>query len=627
MNSFTMRSSRNRNRFWYSLWIVFLIPILSQAMGEMGIKSFLGNAVHAAAPKKKAEKDIPVVAHIRLSGDLDEAPPEDSPFGTVSENLAAKLARIKKAKEDKNVKALVLEIGGLEMGLFGFGKVNEVRQAIFDFRKSGKKAIAYLYDAEGLDYLIACACDQIVLPEGGTFAVMGLQLEMSFYKDAMDRIGLKADFLRMGDAKGYGEPYYRTSMSPENRKQYNLVLDDLYENEMLATIAVSRPIMKANISKMKAIIDGSPYTAKKAKEIGLIDQIAYLADTEKSLQTESKAEKVIRDYGKAKNDEDENFLALLNKLMSPPKKSKSKKNKIAVIYAVGAIEMGKGGGGLMGGSSVGSETMVKAIREAEEDPTVKAIVLRVDSPGGSALASDLIWNELKRSKKPTIASMGNIAASGGYYISMGCSKVYAEPGSLTGSIGVVYGKIVFGDTYNWIGIKTENLNRGANAGVSSSRTMFSTGEKKAVTEVMQDVYDQFLDKTVANRQAAGKAITKDKLLPLAGGRIWTGRQLLERGLVDSNGTLQDAILEAKKQAKLEEEPELLILPKLPSILDRFLEGKSGLHSNLSSKKHFLIAEIAEEFPGLKSHLQQIDLMMRMQKERAWLMMPYQIRLK
>jgi protease-4 len=313
------------------------------------------------------------------------------------------------------------------------------------------------------------------------------------------------------------------------------------------------------------------------------------------------------------------------KLMSPPKKSSSKKPKIAVIYAVGPIVGGKGGGGMFGGNSVGSTTMVEAIQQANKDETVKAIVLRVDSPGGSALASDLMWHELKRCKKPVIASMGDVAASGGYYISMGANKIFAEPGTLTGSIGVLGGKIVLGGLFEWGGVKTETLARGKNSGAFSSNTMFSKSEKESIRVLMQDIYDQFLDKTLAGRQAAGVKMTKEKLLKLAGGRIWTGRQAKESGLVDELGTLDDAIAEAKIQGKFgkDVEPELLILPEQPSFLDRLIEGKFDSRFD----GHASLMHLANKMPELRGHLQALEMLLNQRGEKAWLMMPHRISVK
>src|SRR5262249_35902230 len=306
---------------------------------------------------------------------------------------------------------------------------------------------------------------------------------------------------------------------------------------------------------------------------------------------------------------DDNPLSALMKLMSPPKKSSSKKPKIAVIYAVGAIEHGKGGEGLFGGSVVGSTPMVDAIRQAEKDETVKAIVLRVDSPGGSALASDLIWHELRQCKKPTVASMGDIAASGGYYISMGCNKVYAEPGTLRGSIGVVGGKLALRGLEEWAGIRTEVLSRGRNTGANSGTFEFSKTERDALTRLMQEIYDQFLDKTVQNRKASGVDLTREKLIPMAGGRIWTGRQAKERGLVDDLGTLTDALAYAKDKAKMAKdvEPELLILPEQTSFLERLLEDGPGLRLE---KQMLNQLPAANAVPEVREHLRTLEGLLR-----------------
>ena len=316
-------------------------------------------------------------------------------------------------------------------------------------------------------------------------------------------------------------------------------------------------------------------------------------------------------------------LDLLMKAFSPPKKKSSKKTKIAIIYAVGGIDTGKSNDGLFG-SSVGSTTMVEAIREAEKDSTVKAIVLRVDSPGGSALASDLIWHELKRCKKPVVASMGDVAASGGYYITMSARKVFAEPGTLTGSIGVLGGKIVIGGVLDWAGVKTETLARGKNSGLGSMYQPFSESEKKAVTATMQDIYDQFLDKALAGRTANGVKMDKEKLLTLAGGRIWTGRQAKDAGLVDALGTLEDAIAEAKSMAKLPagEEVEYLILPEPGNPLESLLDGKLGIATPGGD-----LLSLLKTLPEAKTHLRAAENLLRMRGDRAWLVLPYSMRLR
>ena len=575
--------------------------------------------------KKKKPEPKPVVAHIAIGGSLDEEGGGAGGLfgggGGSHDTLPALLKKIHKAKLDPAVKALYLQIEEPSFGLFSFGKIEEVRRAIADFRAAGKPAFAYLESVGGLEYLIATACDTIAIPESGEFGLTGLHLEMQFYKDFFEKVKIKADFLTMGDAKGAADPYLRTEMSPANRKQYEMVMDDLYENGLIGAICKDRTAKKWKPEDVKKLIDTAPHLAKAALEAGLVDRLAYANEFEAEMlkkATDGKGE-ISRNYGKEKNADEGNPFAALMKLMQPAKKTASKKPKIAVIYAVGGITGGKSGGGLMGGSTMGSTTIIEAVEQAEKDDTVKAIVLRIDSGGGSALASDLMWNALRNCKKPVVASMGDVAASGGYYIAMGAKKVYAEPGTLTGSIGVLGGKLVLGETMNWVGLRTQTLNRGQNAGWSSSNSMFSESERTAITKTMAGIYDQFLDRTVQNRKAAGVAMTVDTLKPLAGGRIWTGRQAKERGLVDELGTLSDALADAKAMAKMDgkAEPELLILPEPSNFLDKLLEGGLGAKINVGG--------LAESVLG--THPKALEPFLANPREKVWLMAPLNGRVK
>ncbi len=460
-----------------------------------------------AVTARAADEPTPTVAHIKLSGSLEEgAPVADPLFGSTSENFKAKIDRIKKARKDDAVKALYLELDGLQVG---WGKIDEMTRAIADFRASGKKVFAYVETGEAADYYLALACDEICMPEGGWLMLVGMRMEVSFYKDLFDKIGVKADMLHMGDYKGAAEPFTRTSLSEPNKKQLNSLLDDRFENGLVAHVAKTRGL---TADQVKKLIDEGPYTARAALKAKLIDRVAYPETFKDSFKTVLKNEKIIltKNYAQAKSKELnlDNPFALFSELLSSPKTKKSKEPKVAVIYATGAIVTGKSGVSMLGGESCGSTTMIEAIRQAEEDDTVKAIVLRVDSPGGSALASDLIWNELKHCKKPVIASMSDVAASGGYYISMAAKKIYAEPGTITGSIGVVGGKLTLGGLYDKIGITTETLSRGANANILSTTHPFSESEKKAFLAMMRDIYDQFLDKAVEGRKKAGKDMTR-----------------------------------------------------------------------------------------------------------------------
>src|SRR5262249_36419019 len=335
----------------------------------------------------------------------------------------------------------------------------------------------------------------------------------------------KAEVLKVGDYKSAVEPFTRTDLSPANREQIESMLDDHFDNDLVKLLIESRPARKWSAGEVKKLLDEGPFTAKKAASIGLIDRLDYTDALEAFIEKEVKGDKfqIVRNYGKEKKDDlDMSSPLAILKLLSPPKPKESKNPKIAVIYAVGAIETGKGGlSPLSGGESVGSTTMVGAIRQAEKDATVQAIVLRGDSPGGAALASDLIWNELVKCKKPVVASMGDVAASGGYYISMGCRKIYAEPGTLTGSIGVFGLKLITGGLTEWAGMKMVTIQRGQNAGIMTTNRAYTDSERKAMTAVIEDIYDQFTTKAVQGRQKAGVKMDREKLLSLAGGRVST----------------------------------------------------------------------------------------------------------
>ncbi|OAI54832.1 hypothetical protein AYO44_03150 [Planctomycetaceae bacterium SCGC AG-212-F19] len=583
----------------------------------------------AAVPSLRAadeESKVPKLAHIKLSGDLDETPIASDPlFGASSENFKDKLDRLKKAGKDKDVAAIYLQLDGLSVG---WGKIDELRRAIADVRKAGKKVYAYLEAGEAHDYLLALACDEVFMPESGTLMITGLRAEVTFYKKLLENISLKADVLQVGDFKGAAEPFVRTEMSKEVRQNLESVLDDFYDNSYIGPIveAMSKRTGKAwTAGQVKKLIDEGPYTAKKAGELKLIDRVAYADAIQDSVKAQLKAEKVtvVKNYGQAKHDDLDfsNPFTLMLKLLKPPAGKSSSKAKVAVIYAAGPIVTGKGTSGIFGGNMVGSTTMIEAIRQAEEDSTVKCIVLRVDSPGGSALASDLIWNELQKCKKPIVASMSDVAASGGYYISMAAKKIYAEPGTITGSIGVFGMKLVTGDLEKRVGLTSEIIHRGANAGIMSSTTPYTDAERKAMRAIIEDVYDQFITKAVDGRKKAGKQFTKAELDKLAGGRIWTGRQAKANGLVDELGTLADAITAAKDLAGVKDELEILPLPKPRSPFESLLGGQ--LEERALSGALGLVRDV----PNMQRHLRTLDMLLRLQGEKAWMVIPYRLEVR
>ena len=361
------------------------------------------------------------------------------------------------------------------------------------------------------------------------------------------------------------------------------LIDDLYD-DMVTTIVKDRPL---SISQAKEIIDTGMITAKRAKELGLIDRVAYPDTLREELAKKYHADPLVfvKNYGKKEVDTDFSgpmgFFKLMQAMMGGESSTSERRGKkIAVVYCLGPIMTGKSESGFMGGESMGSTTIIEALRKANEDKNVVAIVLRVDSPGGSALASDLIWHETQVIKKPIVASMGDVAASGGYYISMGADKIFAAPGTITGSIGVVGGKMAMTGLFNKVGITTETIERGKNSGIFSSSGKFTDSQRDVVKKMMEDMYGQFTSKA-----AKGRNMPVEKLAKLAGGRVYTGRQAKENGLIDELGTLHDAVAEAKKLAGLDASTEVRI-EVLPEPTNFF----ESLFGNLDAEKEARISQ-------------------------------------
>ncbi len=516
------------------------------------------------AAKKPAVK----VASIRIEGAMGEGSSSSDIFGAGSSTLADVIRRIDQARRDKDIHSVLLDIRGVATGR---GKLHEIRTAIRQLRDAGKRVTASMEMAAAGDYLVACACDQIIMPESGDLVLPGIRAELTFYKRLFEKLDITVDMLQVGDFKGAAEPYTRDSMSPAFRGQLETVLGDYFE-QMIEEIAAARGLPK---ERVKELVDQGMFSAPDAKRVGLIDHVAYPSHLDESLLCGCEHEKftLVEDYGKKVVDTDfsgmTGFVKLLE-LMSGGKSatSSSKGKKIALVYAIGAITSGKSASSLMGEATMGSDSIVAALKKAAADENVSAIVFRIDSPGGSALASDIIWDEIQQIEKPVIASMGDIAGSGGYYIAMGCDKIYAEPGTLTGSIGVVGGKLALGKAMERIGLTTDVIAMGKNSGLFSANSPFTESERAIWQQMMNETYRQFTSKA-----AAGRKMTVEELSKLAGGRVWSGRQAKANGLVDEVGTLRDAIAEAQRRGGLEvkDNQDLLILPEHKSFFEQLLD--------------------------------------------------------
>jgi protease-4 len=543
--------------------------------------------------------------------------PEESTmalFGETRPMLRELIDRLDAAAGDEKLGGVVLRLRSPQIGL---AKAGELRAAIARVRKAGKKVYADVHSIDSVrDYVVASACDEIIMPESGSVTIPGVEAQVIFFKGLFDKLGINADFIQIGDFKGASEPFTRTSMSPEFRKQYEAVVDDYY-NYLAESIAEDR---KLDVETVKKLIDQGLFTAAAAKDAKLIDRIAYEEEWNAELKKELGADEIAwqKSYGKKQDAMGAlggmgGMMKFMEALMGgDSSKPSSKNDKVAVVYIVGPIMTGESSMSLFGGSTVGSDTIVRALQQAKNDKKVKGIVLRVDSPGGSALASDLIWREVINCEKPVVVSMGDIAASGGYYVSMGAKKIFVEPGTLTGSIGVVGGKLALGGLFDKIGVSTETISRGKNATAYSLTEGFTDGQREVIKTLMLDIYKQFTTKA-----AQGRHMEIDKLESLAAGRLYSGRMAVANGLADKLGTLDDAVAEVKTMAGVASDAkiDIQVLPKPKSIFEQ-LFGDSTIE-----------AEVSALAPELLEAARMTATLRRLFHEPAITLMPHVVRIK
>lgn len=478
---------------------------------------------------------------------------------------------IQKAKNDSNIKGIMIKP---DWGEYGMGSAQEMRDAISDFKSSGKKALCYMEIAGNKEYYIASSCDKIVLNPAGSLALYGLRSEVASYKGLLDKIGIEADLYHIGKYKSASEMFTDEFVSDAHRESLNSILDDLH-GQMVSGIAKGRNVSD---QKVQEWIDNGPYTPSEAKRSALVDELVYsdkLGEVAKEVVGAKASRLSAKEYG---NRRYYNY-------------DWAKKPRIAVIYASGFMLPGKStyGGALSVPSIMGSDTINEAIKEAREDDSVKAIILRIDTGGGSVFASDLIWRELilTKEKKPLIVSMGDVAASGGYYISVPADVIVAEPGTITGSIGIITGKFSFNGLYDRLGIRKETLKRGKNADIYTIYNAFTDEQREIINRQMGELYGDFV-----NKVADGRKMNRESVESIAQGRVWTGRQAKESGLVDELGSLQSAISIAKGKANLKESenPDIMILPKPEPLWQRFILENAPLLDEIKSLSDLLKLE-------------------------------------
>lgn len=534
-------------------------------------------------PSVKAQS----ILEINLSGPVQEMVTPDffsQVLGFLPElSLYDIWINFKKAEADSRIQSVLLNIGYIQCD---WGKIEEIRQIILNFRKSGKKVFAYLKDSIDFDkeYYLAAACDEIIIHPLGTLGINGIGGHIPFFKNTLNKIGIEPEIEHIEEYKTAYNQFTETGFTPHHREMMESIYKSIF-SRYVETLAECRGKSK---EEMQRLIDKGLFTAEEALKAGLIDKILFTDQLEDQLK--EKAEKLHK-------VEHQTYLKI-----KPTALGLNRGEKIALIYGIGPIHSGESALNTMG-----SATLTKWFQKARKDKNIKAVVFRVDSPGGSALASDVIWREvtLTKQEKPVIVSMSDVAGSGGYWVSMAANKIVAHPQTLTGSIGVISGKFNLVELYEKVGITHEKLIFGEKADMFSSFRKLRPEEKSLLREQILWIYEKFLTKVSESRN-----LSKEEVHKIGRGRVWTGAQAKENGLIDELGGLDKAIKIAKEQAGISdsEEVQLEIFPKKISFW-QMLFGNDRTRTNLNL------------FKGEKEIIKTFSLLWD-KKEFAWALMPF-----
>jgi len=499
---------------------------------------------------------------VRVEGDLADSATDtlfESVVGARRNGTRAIVENLRKAKADRRISAVIVRPVGLTSAYWA--RLQEVRDAILDFKSSGKPVVAHLEYGGDREYFVATACERVFLLPTSPLDVSGFATYELFLRGTLDKIGAYPDFLHIGDYKTAPNQLTEKTFTPAHREMTESLNRDLFE-QFVQTVAAGR---KKTPAEVRQLVDDGPFLAEDAVRVGLVDDLAY--DDQLDAKIRPSAKSVVR----LKDDDYAKVRAASVGLAAG-------RSRIAVINAYGVINSGRSGIDPLNGAVVGSDTLVEYIRKATKDRSIKAIVLHVDSPGGSTVASDVIWRELMQARtgpgaRPLVASMSDLAASGGYYIAMAAPDIVAEPGTLTGSIGIYGGKIVTGGTYGKLGMNIEAVSIGRHAEMNSPVRPYSEEDRAKVDEQLRAFYDQFVEKAAASRRKKPEEIDA-----MARGRVWTGRQAKDLGLVDELGGLDKAVAIAKTRAKIPagEQVELVVYPPRRNLYDLLMGSLSGM---------------------------------------------------
>lgn len=490
---------------------------------------------------------------LRLSGGVPERPAVSLPFPfQTSEPITVVQiwSGLRRAAADDKVKAVVLEIGRLDAG---WAKAQEIRHNIETFRKSGKPVYAYMKAPGMREYYIASAADRLYIMPEDLVDVKGLRAELLYFKDTLDKIGVRAHVQHVGQYKDAGDMLTQTSMSPATRESLGLVLDGIYGN-VLEAIAKSR---KKSVDEIRAIVDEGPFTAREAHGKGLVDALRYQDQVYGEMKDRLKS-------GELKRMAFSQYLKAL-----APERGASK--RIALIVGEGTILRGAGGDSMLTDEGFTSGAFIRLLRQVREDKNVSGVILRVDSPGGDAFASDEILREVQllREKKPLVYSMSDAAASGGYYVTMTGDPIVAYPNTLTGSIGVVFTMLDVKGLYDKLGIRRETLTRGKNADIDSAYGPLPPGGKQKIQRGLDEFYRSFVSGVARSRNRKYEEVE-----PLAQGRVWLGQDAKSRGLLDELGGFDTAVAAVRKKAgiKADEKVRIAVYPPKRTWFEQLMKG-------------------------------------------------------
>jgi protease-4 len=550
----------------------------------------------------------PHVAVLELAGEVNEVRTFSFTNPTSGIELRSFGERLRGLAADPSVSGLLLRLGGLEMSI---ATAEEVRAALAAFRASGKALHCWGEGITNVTYYVATTCNTIGLAPGGEIVVSGVAAMPIHLKRLLDDVGVKADFLHVGAFKGAAEPLTRDRPSPEMVETMGAILDLAYET-LVAGIAEGR---KLSPDAVRGLIDTAMFQGEDARKASLVDTVAVFERYRDDVVAGGAWTEI------ELSDEKPDMTAAMRFIGAMPD-VRPVGPHVALVYAVGDVV--DGGKGVIGArEEIASRTLPAAIRTLAADDDVKAIVVRVDSPGGSALASEIIWHAVAeaRAKKPVVVSMGAVAASGGYYISAGATKIYALANTLTGSIGVVGGKLAIGPALAKHGVDTYPLARGKRATLFSGMDPWNADERAAVQQSMDAVYGTFV-----NRVGAGRGKTFDQVHAIAQGRVWTGVAAKEHGLVDEIGGLDAALAEAHRLGKVAPSTPLEIYPPTPTLRD-FLRsyGNVEMPFGLGSAVATLARDLAPAEARAAQHAIQQLLDFRDGAVRTTLVMPLVVR--